>query len=78
MGGATALLFAGSALVSSPATAADDGFEPLRQDGGCAIAGRPPEHEAKAALRARCHWPDVDPEALLALVSDYPRYPSFV
>ncbi len=74
----TALLLAASTAMSSAAAAAEDGFELLRQDGGCAIAGRPPEHEAKAALRARCHWPDVEPASLLSLVSDYERYPSFV
>lgn len=74
----TALLLAGSTTMSSPALAGEDGFEPVREDGGCAISGRPPEHEAKAALRARCHWPDVEPESLLSLVSDFGRYPSFV
>jgi len=82
-GGSPSVVLAMGCLVAAAATGpavahGSDGFEPLREDGGCAIAGRPKEHDDKAALRARCHWPDVEPEALLALVSDYARYPEFV
>ncbi len=62
----------------SPDEPADDGFEVLREADGCVVSGRPPEHPDKAALRARCHWPEVTPDQLLVLVRDYQRYPSFI
>ncbi|MEZ4239440.1 MAG: SRPBCC family protein [Myxococcota bacterium] len=50
----------------------------MNDAGGCRIAMRPEHHPLGAAMRADCTWPDVSVDALVALVSDYSRYPEFV
>lgn len=61
-------------LLALNAQAADDGFEPLREAGGCAYFQRDRTHEGGSAMRAVCEWPDVDPASLdgqLARFDDY-------
>lgn len=60
------------------AALASDGFIDVRTSDGCVIAMRPEDHPDKSALRATCHWPDVAPESVEALVADYRRYSEFI
>lgn len=62
----------------SMSLAADDGFAFVREASGCAIAMRPEDHPSGAAMRADCHWPDVDPKRLIEVIGQYERYDEFV
>jgi hypothetical protein len=65
-------------LLMSMAAGAPEGFEVVRETGGCVISSRPPTNPAKAALHAACVWPTVDPVLLTALVTAPSRYPEFI
>ena len=61
-------------LVLSTGIAAEDGFEVIRTAHDCVFEARPKAHQEGAALRATCHWPDVQPETMGALVTTYEAY----
>lgn len=54
------------------------GFEPVRTASGCAISMRPRTSVDGAAMRAECAWPDVQPDALAQLLSQFERYSEYV
>jgi len=55
-----------------------DGFEPVRTTNDCAFEMRPEDHPERAALRARCHWAEIDPEAMGAELQKVGRYTEYV
>lgn len=54
--------------------ASDDGFEVIRTANDCVFEARAKAHSEGAALRATCHWADVDPKAMGQLVTTYADY----
>ncbi|MBX2798286.1 MAG: hypothetical protein KTR31_11470 [Myxococcales bacterium] len=60
------------------AALAGDGFDHVRDSAGCAIFMRPKAVSGVAAMRAVCDWPDVDPERLTDLLSQFHRYSDYV
>lgn len=45
---------------------------------GCAFAERPEDHPERSALRATCHWPEVDPAAMAAELRKVERFTEYV
>ncbi len=60
-------LFTIATLLADPST----DFEPLHAEGGCAYARTAPQSDGFPILRAECHWPDVAPERLHAVLGDW-------
>lgn len=60
------------------ALAADDGFAYVRDAAGCRVWMRPETHPEGAAMRAECHWAEVDPGVVAAMITDSARYSEFV
>jgi len=50
----------------------------VREAEGCVFEHRPETSPDGAAMRATCTWPDVAPDPLAAMLSQYEQYPSFV
>lgn len=65
-------------VATALAALTDDGFVVVRSSSGCTIAARPDAHPAGPAMRAECHWPEVQPELLAAELVAYDRYPRFI
>lgn len=66
------------ALATTAVAAGPDPFEFVSETGGCAISMRPPDHPDGAAMRAACRWPEVEPPALVEMLSVWSDYPRFV
>lgn len=56
----------------------DDGFRFARTTSGCTVDMRPESHPDGPAMRATCRWPEVDPEAFAAAVSEPSTYTAHV
>jgi len=61
-------------LLLQASVAAEDGFEVIRSAHDCVFEARAKSHPGGAALRATCHWVDVEPEAMGRLVTNYKDY----
>jgi len=57
---------------------ASDGFDPVRSTNGCTFEMRPETHPERAAMRARCHWPEIDPAAMGREMQRVERYTEYV
>jgi hypothetical protein len=62
--------------VVASAFAAD--WSVVRESDGCVFEHRAEGSPDGAAMRATCTWPDVAPDPLVAMLSQYEQYPSFV
>lgn len=55
-----------------------DGFEPVKQAEDCDIELRDETHPDGAAMRAKCHWPEIDAKRAGPMMDDLNRYAEFI
>ena len=68
----------GCALGAPATAAASDGFERVRSTNDCVFEMRPEDHPDKSALRARCHWAEIDATAMGRELREVGRYTEYV
>ncbi len=66
-------LLATLALAEPPA-----GYVEVKRVHDCVLYKGPAEDDGVAPMRAECRWKDVDPDALIALLTDYEAYDDLI
>lgn len=60
------------------ALAAPPGFQHVKDVAGCELSQGPTEADGVTPMLAACHWPEVDPARLSAMLARFDRYADYI